>query len=272
MAVASLLTKAHPPDPAVIDLHTFSEAVADPRFPMALGIAAIAGLVRGFSGFGSALIYMPLISAVYDPKVAAGTLLLVDGICTIPFTIGVIPHANKREVLPVSIAGAIALPFGAMLLVLVDTLTLRWVIAALVLIALLVLAAGWRYHGKPTLAAALVTGALSGLGGGALQIGAPPLLVFWLGGNNSAVTVRANIMVYFLVQAALSFIAYALNGVLTVQTIVLAILFAVPFTAAMWAGSHWFHGSSDALYRRIAYVIIGAAGILSLPILDGVLR
>jgi uncharacterized membrane protein YfcA len=61
----------------MIDPHTialFHDAVADPRFPIAIGIAALAGLVRGFSGFGSALVYMPLISAVYGPTVAAPTM------------------------------------------------------------------------------------------------------------------------------------------------------------------------------------------------------
>ena len=41
----------------------FAAAIADHRFLTALAIAALSGLVRGFSGFGSALIYMPLIAA-----------------------------------------------------------------------------------------------------------------------------------------------------------------------------------------------------------------
>ncbi len=36
-----------------------------------MAIAALSGLVRGFSGFGSALIYMPLMAAIYDPRIAA---------------------------------------------------------------------------------------------------------------------------------------------------------------------------------------------------------
>jgi len=67
----------------MVDPHTvslFQDTVVDPRFPIALGIAALAGLVRGFSGFGSALVYMPLISAVYGPTVAAPT--------TTPLSIG----------------------------------------------------------------------------------------------------------------------------------------------------------------------------------------
>ena len=37
-------------------LSIFTDAAADPRFAAAVGIAALSGLVRGFSGFGPALI------------------------------------------------------------------------------------------------------------------------------------------------------------------------------------------------------------------------
>jgi uncharacterized membrane protein YfcA len=247
----------------------FADAAADPRFPYAVGIATVAGLVRGFSGFGSALIYIPLISAIYSPAIAAPTLLLFDTICGLPFAVHAWPQANRREVLPVSIAGALTVPLGVMALLYVDPLILRWFIAALVMMALAALAAGWRYHGRPTLAAALGVGALSGFGAGAVQIGAPPLLVFWLGGNNSAVTVRANIMVYFILQGVLSMVLYFTSGLFGAQVIVLALLFGVPFALAMFAGAYWFHGSSEVLYRRVAYVIIGFAGLASLPVFDG---
>jgi len=247
----------------------FTDAAADPRFAYAIGIATVAGLVRGFSGFGSALIYMPLISAVYGPAVAAPTILLIDTLCGLPFAIHAWPQANRREVLPVSIGGAIGVPLGVMALLYVEPLTLRWFIAVLVLTALAALAAGWRYHGKPTLVASLGVGAMSGFGAGAVQIGAPPLLVFWLGGKNSAATVRANIMVYFILQGTLSFFLYLYNGLFDAQIVVLSLLFGAPFAIAMFAGAYWFHGSSDGLYRRVAYVIIAFAGLASLPIFDG---
>src|SRR5882757_7202642 len=104
-------------------LALFADAVADPRFAVAIGIAAISGLVRGFSGFGSALIYMPLISAVYGPHVAAPTLLLIDTLCSLPFAIHAFPQCNWREVKPVTVGGAIALPFGVMALVWIDPLS-----------------------------------------------------------------------------------------------------------------------------------------------------
>ena len=224
--------------------------------------------MRGFSGFGSALIYMPLISALYGPKIAAPTLLLIDTICSLPFTVHAAPQCNPREVAWVSLAGFIALPVGVMALVYVDAIVLRWFIVALVLLALVALISGWRYHGKPTVPASLATGAFAGFGGGAVQIAAPPLLIFWLGGANKAVTVRANIMVYFLPQAALSIAMYYWSALFTGETIALAVLLGLPFALAMTAGVYSFHGSSEALYRRVAYVIIAVAGIVSMPVFD----
>jgi hypothetical protein len=250
-------------------LALFTQAAADPSFPIALGIAALAGLVRGFTGFGSALIYIPLVSAVYSPRIAVATLLLMDSISAISVTIRAIPQCNWREVAPVTVAGALALPLGAAMLVYLNPLLLRWFICGLVLLALATLAGGWRYHGKPTLAASIGVGLLAGVGAGAAQIGAPPLLVYWLGGQNSAIVVRANIMVYFIMQSVMSLIIYFYGGLFTAQAITLAVLLGVPFAILLTVGARWFHGSSDALYRRVAYIIIAAAGLVSLPVFDG---
>jgi uncharacterized membrane protein YfcA len=253
-------------DPYTIAI--FTDAVTNPRFSIAMGIAVLAGLVRGFTGFGSALIYMPLISAVYGPRLAAPTLLLIDTICSLPFALKAIPDCNWREVRTVMITGAIGVPLGVVALVYVDALALRWFIAVLVLIAVAILASGWRYHGRPTVGASLGVGALAGFGAGAVQIGAPPLLVYWLGGQNSAATVRANIMVYFLMQGVLTFVFYLYGALFTAEALALALLLGLPFGVALALGARWFHGTSDIFYRRLSYIIIAVSGLISLPVFD----
>ena len=71
---------------------------------------------------------------------------------------------------------------------------------------------------------------------------------------------RANIMVYFLPQAVLAMVMYYWSGLFTGETITLSVLLGLPFVLAMAAGVYSFHGSSEALYRRVAYVIIALAG------------
>ncbi|HEY9215782.1 MAG TPA: sulfite exporter TauE/SafE family protein, partial [Ancylobacter sp.] len=50
----------------------------------AVATALIAGVTRGFSGFGGALIFIPLVSAAFGPRVAAPSLLVIDTVLTLP--------------------------------------------------------------------------------------------------------------------------------------------------------------------------------------------
>jgi uncharacterized membrane protein YfcA len=250
----------------------FAAAVADHRFWIALGIAVLAGVVRGFSGFGSAQIYIPLIAAVYSPRVAAVTLLLIDTFGAAPFTVRAFAYCTWREVLPMYIAAAIAVPLGTLALLVIDPVILRWFIAFLVLTLVGVLMSGWHYHGRPSLPVTAAVGLFSGFGSGAVQIAGPPVLIYWLSTSNKIVTVRANFLVYFLLLDLTSCAVYGWQGLFTAELLALSLLLAAPFFAAMAIGAKYFHGASDRLYRRIAYAIIAAAALVSLPVFDHWLR
>ena len=250
----------------------FTAAVGDHRFWTALAIAVLAGVVRGFSGFGSAQIYIPLVAAVYSPRVSAVTLLLIDTIGSAPFTIRAFAHCTWREVLPMTIAAAVAVPLGTLALLVINPLALRWFIAVMVLSLIGILIAGWRYHGRPSLPATIGVGLFSGFGAGAVQIAGPPVLIYWLGSANKIHTARANFLVYFLLLDLTSCAVYLWQGLFTPQLVALALLLAIPFFIATAAGARYFHGASDALYRRIAYAIIAGAALISLPVFDGFFR
>jgi uncharacterized membrane protein YfcA len=245
--------------------------VADPRFPFAVGIALLSGVVRGFSGFGSALIYIPLISAIYEPRIAAVTLLPVDFIGALWPAIQARRDANWSDLTPIAIAAIIAAPFGTMLLVIVAPTTLRWVISATVLFLLAVLVSGWQYRGQPSLALKLAVGMLAGLGQGATQIGGPLLIIYWLS-TAVPVVVRANLLVYFQLVGVIFMITYVWQGVFDANGIGLALLLGPPFFAAIALGVYSFRAASALLYRRIAYAIVAVAALVSLPLFDSILQ
>lgn len=254
------------------DLSILTAAATDSRFIAAVAIAAMAGLVRGLLGFGSVLIYVPLMAAVYDPRVAAASILLIDFFTTAPYAIPEISRARWRDVLPIWLAAAAAVPFGTMALLVLDPLMLRWAIAVSVVVLVTVLASGWRYHGQPSLPITVGVGLVSGFGGGAAQISGPPVLLYWLGGALPIVTVRANLIVFFALHGGVMCVAYLLQGVLTLEVVTLAILLAVPFFLAVNVGARLFRGVGDTLYRRIAFGLIALAALVSLPLFDGLVR
>ena len=75
-------------------------------------IAFISGTARGFSGFGSALIFMPLASSMAAPRLVAALLLIIDFVAAAPL----IPNAWKRadrKATAVMVFGAlIGVPIG----------------------------------------------------------------------------------------------------------------------------------------------------------------
>jgi uncharacterized membrane protein YfcA len=254
------------------DSAAFAATLSDPRFAAAAAIAVLAGVIRGFSGFGSALIYVPLIAAVYGPHVATVSFVLLDFVCAAPFALRVLPQVRWREVLPALIAAALTVPLGTITQAAVDPVILRWGMALFVLAFVLVLAAGWRYPFKPSAPAAIGAGALSGFTGGAAQLGGPPIILYWLGSPDAAAIVRANLMVY-LVMLGLTLMAnYAWHGLTTAQPIALAVLLWPVYILALVVGARWFRSSSDAGYRRIAYAIVALAALASMPMFDHLLH
>jgi uncharacterized membrane protein YfcA len=244
----------------------------DGRFTLAVLIAFIAGFVRGFSGFGAGMVYVPLIGALFGPRFAVVSLLIVDFICSFPYMIVALPHVRWRETLPLLIGCALALPLGTLALIYVDPTPLRWTIAIIIVIFVLLLASGWRYHGQPKAPVTLAVGAISGALGGATQIPGPPVIMYWLGGAMGAATVRANLIAYFALCDLFSIIVYGASGLLTNEPIFFGLAMIIPFIAGAGAGSLLFAFISDANYRVSAYIIILFAAITSLPLFDGFFR
>jgi uncharacterized membrane protein YfcA len=115
-------------------------------------------------------------------------------------------------------------------------------------------------------------GAVSGLGSGAVQIAGPPVIIFWLGGRADAITVRANLMVFFVLLSAAACVTYLAQGLIAADVVVLSLCLGAPYLFAMWAGVRFFHRTSDTTYRRIAYGIVAASALVSVPLFDGLFR
>jgi len=244
----------------------------DASFALAVFAAFVAGLVRGFSGFGGALIFIPVVGALYGPRVAAPTFLILDFILTLPMSLRAMPGCRWPIVLPTAIAAIATAPLGAYLLASGDPVTLRWAICVVVVLLLGLLASGWRYHGEPKTATSLGVGGVAGLLGGIGQISGPPVIAFWVSGPHRPETIRANMLVFFMVISLSSAAAYLWNGLFVAEIAWLVLVLVPTYALALWFGSHVFGRLAGRGYRPLAYAIIALAAITSVPALDGILR
>lgn len=228
--------------------------------------ALVAGMARGFSGFGAALIFVPLAARFLGPQAAAPLLLLADGVVAIPMIWSAWALARKREVAFMAVGGVVGIPLGTLVLAHGDPLTLRWAIVALVALMLALLLSGWRYAGKPHDSVTVGVGVLSGLFSGIAQLAGPPVVAYWLGGAHDHRQMRASTILYFACGTAIGFVSYYFGGLLTFDILKLSLVMAPFFAAGLWLGSKVFHLASPDTFRRICLGLIGLSMLLSLPV------
>jgi uncharacterized protein len=158
-----------------------------PTLVMFAGITLLASPARGFSGFGAALILVPLVSAVLGPQDRHAAFL---GHRYCIMTAAMVPKAAKtadrRDVLTMSLGALFGIPTGTWLLASLDPATQRLAIVSLASGMLMLLLSGWRYRSRPTAPLTVLVGLLSGAYSGAAQIGGPPVVAYWLGGQSPA--------------------------------------------------------------------------------------
>lgn len=235
-----------------------------------LATAFVAGLARGFSGFGAALIFVPLASAAIGPRLAVPLLLIIDFVTTISLIPNAWRIANRGEVAIMSVGALVGVPLGAYVLNQADPSILRWAIAGLVIVLLALLVSGWRYQGQPSLPLTVGIGGLAGFCSGSAQMGGPPVVAYWLGGAVAHHAVRANIILYFAISSIFSVVSYLAGGLLVGELLWLSVLTAPLFGAGLYFGSKLFGWADAIVFRRICYSLIAMAALLGLPVWDSI--
>ena len=228
-------------------------------------VAFVAGLARGFSGFGSAMIFVPLASAAIGPVMAAPILMILDTLGALPMLPASWRGADRNAVFIMSAGALLSIPIGTWILTRVDAVPLRWGICIAILVLVGGLASGWRYHGKPRGVITVAVGAVSGVLTGAAMIGGPPAVAYWLSGAASADRVRANMVLLLALSQVYTAAAYGIAGLFNASVTVLALAAVPAFLLGVGIGTRMFGLASPETFRWICFGLIALAAIVGMP-------
>ena len=236
----------------------------DGSLALALAAVLVGGIARGFAGFGSALIIVPALVIGYGPAQA----VIVMSFMEVPGIMQLLPTAIRqaewRVMSPLFVAAAVTVPVGAWLLSELDPDLMRRCIAAMVVGFGLLIASGWRFKGRVTVAHTATVGAVGGLCSGAANLGGPPVVMFLLARGADAARMRAGIMAYFSIAMVLRLAAYAWFDMLTLAALKLAAILAPLYIVTIWVGSRFFKGASETLFRRVVVTLVLTMGVIAL--------
>ncbi|MBX3671623.1 MAG: sulfite exporter TauE/SafE family protein [Burkholderiales bacterium] len=237
----------------------------DPFAPEALAIAAAvaiaAGVIRGITGFGGAMVMAPPLALLLGPLAAVPVALLLESLAATPMLVQTRAFVRWRVIGPILVAGCLTIPLGTWLLVTADPVTMRRAIAATVIAFSLVLLAGWRYSSEPRPAASAGVGALCGALVGATGMGGPPAIVYLLAGPGAIETARANLTWFVGAISAAGLAVLAVAGALSREALVLAAVLAPGYYGGMVAGIRLFARFDDRSFRRFTLAFLAAVSL-----------
>src|SRR5271169_4382200 len=235
-------------------------------------IAFVSATARGFSGFGSALIFMPLASSLAAPRLVAALLLVIDFVGATPLIPNAWRQADRKATGIMALGALVGVPIGTYFLSRLDPVTTRWIISGFVFALLMLLLSGWRYRGRDHAALSIGIGGLSGFCSGLAQTGGPPIVGYWLGRPIASVIARANILLFFGASDFFSVVSYVSAGLINLDAIRFALVIGPIYAIGVAFGASLFGRASERLFRAICYALIALSVIIGSPILDGVIR
>ena len=235
-----------------------------PQLYIAVLVAAIAGLMRGFAGFGSGMLMAPIFAVMFGPIEAVAIIILLEIVVTIQLLPGVKQHIEWRFVGLMGIVAAIFMPIGITLLVSIDPLVLTRSIGFIVLAFVVVLLTGWRYQGQKRDWITAGIGAFSGTMMAATSLGNPVVMLYMLTGSDSSTTNRSNITAYFSITLSALLVFMIFSGLVSRFAFLHAVILLPVFMFTAWLGSRLFRHSGEILYRRVALIFLFCASIVGL--------
>ena len=218
-----------------------------------------AGLIRGFSGFGSAMVNAPILSLLWGPTIGVPVAALIEFVPAIQLTPRAIPDAQWRTVWLMGIPALILIPAGAWLLITLPDDLVRRSIAAVVLILVVVLWSGWRYGGQRTAPISAGVGAVSGLLSGTTGIGGPPVILYLMAGSDRPVVLRANMIGYFTIVLIGLAVTYAPLGLFGPPVLWRTAVLVAPYVVGIFVGARLFPLASERTFRNIALAVLAAS-------------
>ena len=233
-------------------------------FLTATGVALVAGMVRGFAGFGAAMMMTPVFSALYGPAVGISLCMLLEIVVALPLLPRAVQYVDWRRIGLLMAAAVIGAPLGNLVLTEVSPEPMRWAISAIVLSAVALLASGWRFHGAWRAPVTLAIGATSGFLNGLSGMAGPPIAFYYLAGNETTTRVRANLTTYFVFVDVAALAVFLARDLVHWDTGVLALWLAPAVVAGGLLGERLFPLASEAFYRRLALGLLVGVAIGSL--------
>lgn len=225
------------------------------------GTCAVAGIVRGFTGFGFPLIVVTAASLVIAPADIVPIALILDILAGLRLLPHVHADVDRRGTALLIVAAAPMIPIGAYLLASVDPDNMRLAIGVMVLLTVIGITRGLALSRPPGSLLLGMTGVVSGFLSGIAGMPGPPVILLYLSSPLPVATLRATAVAFFLFTDVIALVAMAYYGLIEADVLWRAVVLAPLVEIAVFGGRKLYGFAEPSLVKRAALVLLAILAV-----------
>lgn len=230
----------------------------------------LSGIIQGMSGFGSALVAMPLLTLFIDVKTAVPLCILQSVLITSYLSLTLKDHMEKKKILPLLLGSLPGIYFGVTFLKNIESDIIKLLLGILI-IAYSIYSLFFKPHPKTLHKAwAYVAGFGTGFIGSAFSAGGPPVIIYTTLTGWSKDYIKATLTGFFLTSAIITAAVHAATGLTTALVVTYFLVSSLFVLIGVYAGVKLYSRvSTEGYIKAILILLVILGGIMCITALQG---
>lgn len=226
-----------------------------------LAAVFVGAAVRGYTGFGSSMVWVSSLSLVLPPVVVIPAVYLLEVAASGHLMPKVWKEVDWRSLRWLLLGAFAATPVGLYALATVPAAPIRIAISLVVFTATVLIWRGFAVAAIPGAKPAAAIGLVSGLLNGGTGIGGPPAILFYFSSPAAVGISRASIIAFLLGIDVLAAAMAAVQGLFTAEVLVLALVLVVPVMLGITLGHRRFLHAEPETFRRFSLILLAMLSV-----------
>jgi uncharacterized membrane protein YfcA len=223
-------------------------------------IAAAAGFFQGLTGFGFALLAMPVLARLIPVKQAVPVIVLLSLAANVVVFISCRKSASFKAIWRLAVSALIAVPPGTFVLVYVAPEYIKLAAGIVVTAAALLMLAGKTFPVRNEKTACFPVGFVSGFLNGSISMSGPPVALFLSNQNSDRNSFRANMVLYGIFLNIVTVGSFTAGNLLTKPVLTAAVLLLPCMAAGTGIGILAAGKLNNIIFKKIALTLIIVSG------------
>lgn len=226
-------------------------------------VCFLGSMIQAVTGFGFAIVAMPLLTLILPFKTAATTVTVISFILACQMAYRLRANINIRIMVAPLITTVLGRTLGVYILQRFDAAVLSKALGVfLVLLAMWFVYANGKFRIKAKTSTGLMAGLISGIFGGSFNIGGPPIAVYYFSALESKEEYNSTTQATFALSIAYNLLLHIIYGNVSMQVLKFAAVGILAIILGSTIGIAIFCKINKGVMGKIIYSFIAVMGIM----------